>query len=106
MEGQLRFYAEDVTYFDPITPARIDGWPAVADYFRRAWAGKVNIPRYDMVNPCVLAGPDLAVLSYNLVNYFPGRRWLRNGRNALELNAGLPSSRRSVARHPRTLVIY
>jgi ketosteroid isomerase-like protein len=72
VEGQLRFYAEDVTYFDPITPTRIDGWPAVADYFRRVWAGKVNIPRYNMVNPCVLAGPDLAVLSYNLVNYFPG----------------------------------
>lgn len=72
VEGQLRCYAEDVTYFDPITPTRIDGWPAVADYFRRVWAGKVNIPRYDMVNPCVLAGPDLAVLSYNLVNYFPG----------------------------------
>ena len=46
VEGQLRFYAEDVTYFDPITPTRIDGWPAVADYFRRAWAGKVNILKW------------------------------------------------------------
>ncbi len=69
VEEQLRFYAEDVTYFDPITPTRLDGWPAVADYVRRVWAGKVNIPRYEMVNPCVVAGPDLAVLSYNLENY-------------------------------------
>ena len=83
VEGQLKFYADDVTYFDPITATRIDGWPAVADYFRTVWAGKVNIPRYDMVNPRVVAGPDLAVLSYNLVNYFPapegseivGTRW-------------------------------
>jgi len=72
VEGQLGFYADDVTYFDPITATRIDGWPAVADYFRTVWAGKVNIPRYDMLNPRVVAGPDIAVLSYNLVNYFHG----------------------------------
>ena len=64
VEGQLKFYAEDVTYFDPITPTRIDGWPAVADYFRSVWAGKVNIPRYDMVNPRVVAGPDLAAILF------------------------------------------
>jgi ketosteroid isomerase-like protein len=83
VEGQLKFYADDVTYFDPITATRIDGWSAVADYFRTVWAGKVNIPRYDLVNPKVVAGPDLAVLSYNLVNYVPapegsdtvGTRW-------------------------------
>jgi ketosteroid isomerase-like protein len=72
VEGQLKFYAEDVTYFDPITATRLDGWPAVADYFRAVWAGKVKIPRYEMINPRVVAGTDLAVLSYNLVNYFPG----------------------------------
>lgn len=72
VEGQLRFYADDVTYFDPITATRIDGWPAVADYFRTVWAGKVNIPRYDMVNPRGVAELDIAVLSYNLLNYFPG----------------------------------
>jgi len=72
VEGQLRFYADDVTYFDPITATRIDGWPAVADYFRTVWAGKVNTPRYDMVNPRVVAEPDIAVLSYNLLNHLPG----------------------------------
>src|SRR5437660_4827467 len=34
VEGQLRFYAEDVTYFDPITPTRIDGWPAAPEQGR------------------------------------------------------------------------
>ena len=69
IEGQLKFYADDVTFFDPITAMRVDGLPAVAEYFRTLWAGKVNIPRYEMLNPQVIAGTDLAVLTYNLVNY-------------------------------------
>ena len=69
IEGQLKFYAEDVTFFDPITAMRLDGLPAVSEYFRTLWAGKVNIPRYEMLNPQVIAGTDLAVLTYNLVNY-------------------------------------
>ena len=50
-------------------PCVFDGLPALAEYFRKLWAGKVNIPRYEMVNPQVIAGTDLAVLTYNLVNY-------------------------------------
>jgi uncharacterized protein (TIGR02246 family) len=69
VEGQLKFYADDVTYFDPITAMRLDGLPAVAEYFRTLWAGKVNIPRYEMLNPQVIAGTDLAILTYNLLNY-------------------------------------
>ena len=69
IEGQLKFYADDVTYFDPITATRLDGLPAIAEYFRILWAGKVNIPRYEMLNPQVIGGTDLAVLTYNLVNY-------------------------------------
>jgi ketosteroid isomerase-like protein len=50
----------------------VDGWAAMAEYFRTLWAGKVHIPRYEMINPRVVASSDLAVLSYNLVNYFRG----------------------------------
>ena len=84
VEGQLRFYADDVTYFDPITAARLDGWAAVAEYLRTVWTGKVNIPRYEMMNEQVITtGTDLAVLTYNLVNYgrdtdgseMPTTRW-------------------------------
>lgn len=39
------------------------------DYFRRQWAGKVRIPRYEIVNPQVVSDGNLAVFSYNLVNY-------------------------------------
>lgn len=53
VEGPLEIYADDVTYFDPITDTRIDGRPAVAEYFRGLWAGKVRVPRYEMLNPRV-----------------------------------------------------
>jgi len=69
VEGPLEIYADDVTFFDPITAARIDGWPAVAEYFRTIWAGKVRIHRYEMINPQVVTDGGMAVLSYNLVNY-------------------------------------
>jgi uncharacterized protein (TIGR02246 family) len=69
VEGPLEIYAEDVSFFDPITENRLDGRPAVAEYFRTLWAGKVHIDRYEMTNPQVVTDGDLAVLSYNLVNY-------------------------------------
>ena len=83
VEGQLKFYADGVTFFDPITAARLDGRSAVAEYFRTVWAGKVHIPRYEMTNPQVVTDGNMAVLSYNLVNYMQGtdgsetvgRRW-------------------------------
>ena len=68
VEGYLDIYADDVSYFDPLTAARIDGLPAVADYIR-PWAGKIQIPRYEIVNPQVVTEGNIAVLSYNLVNY-------------------------------------
>jgi uncharacterized protein (TIGR02246 family) len=83
VEGCIEIYADDVTYFDPITAKRIDGLPAVAEYFRHFWAGKIEIPRYDILNPHVVTDGAVAVLSYNLVNYISaadgseseGTRW-------------------------------
>ncbi len=69
VEGPLEIYADDVTFFDPITEKRLDGRAAVAEYFRTLWAGKVRIERYEMNNPQVVTDGNIAVLSYNLVNY-------------------------------------
>jgi uncharacterized protein (TIGR02246 family) len=69
VEGCIELYAEDVTYFDPITERRLDGRPAVAEYFRTFFAGKIDIPRYEILNPQVITDGDLTVLSYNLANY-------------------------------------
>jgi ketosteroid isomerase-like protein len=69
VEGCIELYADDVAYFDPITERRIDGLPKVAEYFRTYFAGKLDIPRYEILNPQVITDGTLAVLTYNLANY-------------------------------------
>jgi hypothetical protein len=66
--GFLDVYATGVTYFDPATPIRIDGRQAMADYYR-PWVGKIEIARYEMLNPHVVVDGNMAVLTYNLGNY-------------------------------------
>lgn len=66
--GFLELYATDVTYFDPMTATRIDGHRAMADYYA-PWFGRIEIPRYEMLNPHVVVDGDMALLTYNLVNY-------------------------------------
>ena len=67
-DGFLDIYAEDVTYFDPIQERRIDGRSAMAAMLA-PFRGKIRVHRFDMLNPKVQHHGDLAVLSYNLVNY-------------------------------------
>ncbi len=49
-DGFLELYAADITYFDPVTARRIDGHQAMANYYR-PWVGKIEIARYEMLNP-------------------------------------------------------
>jgi ketosteroid isomerase-like protein len=66
--GFLELYANDITYFDPLTATRIDGHQAMVNYYR-PWVGKIQIPRYEMLNPQVVVEGSMALLTYNLVNY-------------------------------------
>ena len=66
--GFLANYADDVTYFDPVHDARVDGLAAMRTMLEPL-AGKFKIHRYEMVNPKVQRHGDVAVLTYNLVNY-------------------------------------
>jgi ketosteroid isomerase-like protein len=66
--GFLEVYAGGVTYFDPATTTRIDGQQAMTDYYR-PWVGKIRIARYEMLNPHVVVDGNMAVLTYNLVNF-------------------------------------
>lgn len=75
--GFLDVYASEITYFDPITAGRIDGHRAMADYYR-PWAGKIHVPRYEMVNPQVVVDGDMALLTYNLVNYIRDAKGLES----------------------------
>jgi len=67
-DGFLELYAADITYFDPVTAARIDGHQAMVDYYL-PWAGKIHIAGYEMLNPQVVVDGNMALLTYNLVNY-------------------------------------
>src|SRR5438874_2471612 len=66
--GFLDVYAADISYFDPLTAARIDGHEAMEEYYR-PWVGKIRVDRYEMLNPHVVVGGTMALLTYNLVNY-------------------------------------
>ncbi len=66
--GFLDLYGPSVSYFDPTTALRLDGHQTMADYYA-PWTGKIHIARYEMVNPEVVVDGNMAVLTYNLVNY-------------------------------------
>jgi ketosteroid isomerase-like protein len=66
--GFLELYGDRVSYFDPSTAARMDGRQAMIDYYR-PWTGLIQIARFEMVNPLVVVDADMALLTYNLVNY-------------------------------------
>ena len=67
-DGFLETYAADVTYFDPVTAARIDGREAMGAYYR-PWIGKIKVDRYEILNPSAVVTDNIAVLTYNLVNF-------------------------------------
>lgn len=75
--GFLELYADDITYFDPVTAARIDGHQAMENYYR-PWVGKIQIVRYEMLNPHVIVDGNMALLTYNLVNYIRDAKGLES----------------------------
>jgi ketosteroid isomerase-like protein len=75
--GFLELSAEDVVYFDPFLDRRIDGLPALTDYYE-SLRGKVSAERFELINPCVQLVGDAAVLTFNFASYGSGgsaSRW-------------------------------
>jgi len=66
--GYLEIMAPEVSYFDPGQGARVDGLQSMNDLLV-PWTGKIKIDRYVMLSPKVQRHGDVAVLSFNLVNY-------------------------------------
>jgi len=70
-DGYLELYARDVTYFDPFAEKRVDGLDDLRA--RLAAMRGVTLPftesHYDMTNPVVHVEGNIAVLTFNLVNY-------------------------------------
>jgi ketosteroid isomerase-like protein len=58
----------EITYFDPSLEKRIDGINQFTELLKPI-ENKFTIDRYEMINPKVQVHGEIAVLSYNLVNY-------------------------------------
>lgn len=69
--GYLELFDSAVTYFDPFTPARVDGLRPMEERLLPI-TGQVSVPRYEMLNPTVAVEGDIAVLTFNLVSYARG----------------------------------
>jgi uncharacterized protein (TIGR02246 family) len=70
-QGYLDLFVPDVTYFDPTTDRRIEGREAMEARLAPMRSAKVPFKawRYDMIEPRVQRHGDVAVLTFNLVNY-------------------------------------
>jgi ketosteroid isomerase-like protein len=70
-QGYFDIQAAEVTYFDPFTERRVNGREALQE--RLAPMASLTLPftdpRYEMVAPKVQRQGDVAVLTFNLVNY-------------------------------------
>jgi ketosteroid isomerase-like protein len=70
-QGYLDLYTPEMTYFDPSQDARLDGIEAMKTYYAPLFGAQYPFtkPRYEMLNPLVQHYGEVAVLSFNLVNY-------------------------------------
>jgi uncharacterized protein (TIGR02246 family) len=67
-QGFFDIMSEDETYFDPTIGKRIDGEEALRKFIA-PFIGKISIDRVEMVDPKVQRHGDVAVLTFNLVDY-------------------------------------
>ena len=66
--GFFDLMAAEQTYFDPMTDKRIDGQDSLKKYIA-PFTGKISIERVEMIDPKVQRAGDLAVLTFNLIDY-------------------------------------
>ena len=67
-DGFLNAFAPEVTYFSPTEERRVDGFEAMKALLAPV-RGKIRIDRYEMLNTKVQRHGDVAVLTYQIVNY-------------------------------------
>jgi hypothetical protein len=66
--GFVEISAPEVVYFDPFLECRLDGLEALTRYYE-AIRGKVQIDRYELINPKIQLYGGMAVLTFNYVSY-------------------------------------
>lgn len=67
-DGFLNAFAPEVTYFSPTEERRVDGLDAMKALLAPV-RGTIRIDRYEMLNTKVQRHGDVAVLTYQIVNY-------------------------------------
>jgi hypothetical protein len=66
--GYSALFADDLTYFAPVTGGRLEGISALKDLFAPI-AGKITVPRFEMLNPKLQLHGDVGVFTYHLNEY-------------------------------------
>jgi hypothetical protein len=61
-------FADDLTYFAPVTGGRLEGIGALRALFAPV-AGKIHVPRFQMLNPKLQLHDDIGILTYNVHEY-------------------------------------
>jgi ketosteroid isomerase-like protein len=64
--GFLEISADDVVYFDPFQPRRLNGIAELRELYESI-RGQVQIARFELIEPRVQAVADMAVLTFNYV---------------------------------------
>jgi hypothetical protein len=62
-DGYLEINAADVSYFDPFVERRVDGLPALTEWYAQV-RGKIKIDRDQIVDPRVQVIGDAAILTF------------------------------------------
>ncbi|HEU4386224.1 MAG TPA: nuclear transport factor 2 family protein [Blastocatellia bacterium] len=70
-DGYLGLYDGEATYFDPFREKRVDGLEALNAQLgaMRGVMLPFTEPRYNLINPVVQIEGNIAVLTFNLINY-------------------------------------
>jgi len=74
--GFLEISAPDVVYFDPFLDRRIDGLPALTEYYE-GLRGKISAESFKLLNPSVQQIGDAGVLTFNFVSFSGDRNEMR-----------------------------
>lgn len=94
--GYLEICADGITYFDPGSPARVDGYPVLKKLYDPL-TGKLHSDRFELLNPKVQLYGKTGILTYNLITYSGGKvtsRW-----NSTEVYAKMDGSWKIVHSH-------
>jgi len=70
-QGYMNLNAPEITYFDPFREKRVDGLEAMKTLLApmKETKNPITEPRYEMISPKVQRHGDVALLTFNLINY-------------------------------------